>query len=89
MSTDELKAVKKYLKDNLNKNFIQASSALIASSMLFVQKLGEKLRFCMNYRKLNVIIKKNQYLLFFNRRDSYKNDKNEVIHEVRHLISFS
>ena len=36
MSTDELKAVKKYLKNNLNKDFIQVSSALIASSVLFV-----------------------------------------------------
>ena len=36
MSTDELKAVKKYLKDNLNKGFIQASSVLIASSVLFI-----------------------------------------------------
>ena len=36
MLMDELKAVKKYLKDNLNKGFIQASSALIASPVLFV-----------------------------------------------------
>ena len=63
MSMNELKAVKKYLKDNLNKSFIQASSALIASSVLFIQKSEEELRFYMNYRKLNVIIKKNQYLL--------------------------
>ena len=60
---NELKAVKKYFKDNLNKGFIQISSALIASSVLFVQKSEEKLRFYVNYRKLNVIIKKNQYLL--------------------------
>ena len=63
MLTDELKTIKKYLKDNLNKSFIQASSALIASSVLFVQQSEEGLRFCINYRKLNVIIKKNQYLL--------------------------
>ena len=59
MSTDELKAVKKYLKNNLNKGFIQVSSALIAFSILFVQKLREGLRFYINYRKLNAIIKKN------------------------------
>ena len=59
MSTDELKTVKKYLKDNLNKDFIQISSVLIVFSMLFVQKLKEELRFCINYRKLNAIIKKN------------------------------
>ena len=59
MSINELKAVKKYLKDNLNKGFIQINSALIASSVLFIQKSERELRFCMNYRKLNVIIKKN------------------------------
>ena len=63
MSMNELKAVKKYLEDNLNKGFIQTSSALIVSSVLFVQKSEEKLRFYVNYRKLNVITKKNQYLL--------------------------
>ena len=36
MLTNELKAVKKYLKDNLNKNFIQVSFILIAFSVLFV-----------------------------------------------------
>ena len=59
MLTDELKTVKKYLEDNLNKSFIQASSVLIAFSVLFVQKSEEELRFCVNYRKLNAIIKKN------------------------------
>ena len=63
MLTDELKAVKKYLKDNLNKSFIQVNSILIASSVLFIRKSEEKLRFCVNYRKLNVITKKNQYFL--------------------------
>ena len=63
MLTDELKAVKKYLKNNLNKDFIQISSVLIASSVLFIQKSEGELRFCVNYRKLNIITKKNQYLL--------------------------
>ena len=60
---NELKTVKKYLKDNLNKSFIQISSTLIASSVLFIQKSEEELKFYMNYRKLNAIIKKNWYLL--------------------------
>ena len=63
MLTDELKAVKKYLKNNLNKGFIQASSVLIVFSVLFIQKSEGELRFCMNYKKLNIITKKNQYLL--------------------------
>ena len=64
MSIDKLKTVKKYLKNNLNKDFIQISSVLIASSMLFIQKSERELRFYINYQKLNIITKKNQYLLF-------------------------
>ena len=59
MFTDELKAVKKYLKNNLNKGFIQVSSVLIVFSMLFIQKPDKELRFYINYRKLNIIIRKN------------------------------
>ena len=59
MLTDELKTVKKYLKDNLNKSFIQINSILIVSFVLFVQNSEKKLRFCINYRKLNTITKKN------------------------------
>jgi len=38
ISTEELRIVKKYLEDNLNKGFIEVNSALIASSVLFVRK---------------------------------------------------
>ena len=59
MLTDELKIVKKYLKNNLNKDFIQISSILIVFFVLFILKSEEELRFYFNYRKLNAIIKKN------------------------------
>ena len=36
MLMNELKAVKKYLEDNLNKDFIQINSVLIAFFILFV-----------------------------------------------------
>ncbi len=51
--------MKKYLKEHLNKNFIESSTAFYASSILFAKKLNDVLKFCVNYRKLNVIIKKN------------------------------
>jgi len=63
MSQDELRVLKKYLKDNLVKNFIQASSFLAISSILFVKKSSEELRFCVNYRDLNVMTVKNRYSL--------------------------
>jgi len=63
MSQDELRILKKYLKNNLIKNFIQVSSFLATSSILFVKKSSEELRFCVNYRDLNVMTVKNRYSL--------------------------
>jgi hypothetical protein len=57
----ELLLIKKYLKKHLNKDFIESSIAFYASSILFAKKSNDELRFCVNYRKLNVIIKKNKY----------------------------
>jgi len=63
MSQDELRVLKKYLKNNLIKDFIQVSSFFAISLILFVKKSSEELRFCVNYRDLNVIIVKNRYSL--------------------------
>ena len=63
MSAKELKVVKKYLVDNLDKGFIEPSQALFAALVLFVKKPDRSLRFCIDYRKLNHITKKDQYLL--------------------------
>jgi len=63
MSQDELRVLKKYLKNNLVKDFIQASSFFAISSILFVKKPSEELRFCVNYRDLNAMTVKNRYSL--------------------------
>jgi len=63
MSQDELQVLKKYLKNNLIKDFIQVSSFFAISSILFVKKSSEELRFCVNYRDLNVMTVKNRYSL--------------------------
>ncbi len=65
MSQDELRILKKYLKNNLIKDFIQVSSSLAISSILFVKKSSEELRFCVNYRSLNAMTVKNRYSLSF------------------------
>jgi len=65
MSQDELQVLKKYLKNNLIKDFIQVSSFFAISLIFFVKKSSEELRFCVNYRSLNVMTVKNQYLLSF------------------------
>jgi hypothetical protein len=60
-SKEELLLIKKYLKEHLNKNFIESSIAFYASLILFAKKSDDELRFCVNYKKLNAIIKKNKY----------------------------
>jgi len=59
----KLLKVKKYLNENLSKKFITPSQALYSFLVLFVLKANEDLRFCVNYRKLNVIFKRNRYSL--------------------------
>jgi hypothetical protein len=61
LSEEELLLIKKYLKEHLNKSFIESNTASYTSSILFAKKSDDELRFCVNYRKLNVIIKKNRY----------------------------
>jgi len=61
MSIHKLLETKKYLKKNLKKNFINSSSTLFASLVLFVAKSNEELRFYVDYRKLNALIRRNRY----------------------------
>ena len=63
MSENKLQKMKKYLEKILKKEFINSSLILYALSVLFVVKSNKSLRFCVNYRKLNVVTKRNQYLI--------------------------
>jgi hypothetical protein len=63
MFEKELKIVKKYLENNLEKKFIIANCSSFVSSIMFMKKTNESLKFCVDYRKLNQLIKKNKYSL--------------------------
>jgi len=63
MSDYKLQKVKNYLIEHLNKDFISSSSASYASLILFVEKKDDSLRFCVDYRKLNALTKRNRYPL--------------------------
>jgi hypothetical protein len=65
LSKEELLLIKKYLKEHLDKDFIESSTASYASLILFAKKSDDELRFCVDYRKLNAIIKKNRYSILF------------------------
>jgi hypothetical protein len=47
----------------LKKEFITISKSSFVFSIIFMKKTNESLRFCVNYRKLNQLIKKNRYSL--------------------------
>ena len=55
--------LRKYLDEYLSKGFIRVSFLPTTSLVFFVKKLGEGLRFYIDYRKLNSITIKNRYPL--------------------------
>ena len=61
MLNHKLQKIKKYLEENLKKKFITFSKALFASSILFIKKKDDSLCFCVNYWKLNALIKRDHY----------------------------
>jgi len=63
MSGYKLQKVKDYLIEHLNKGFISSSSASYASLILFAEKKDGSLRFCVDYRKLNALTKRDRYPL--------------------------
>ncbi len=63
MFNHKLQKIKKYLIKHLNKEFIFFSFASYVSLILFAEKKDESLRFCVDYRKLNALIKRDHYSL--------------------------
>ena len=63
MSKDELLILRKTLIDLFDKGFIRVSNSLITAPVLFIKKPRGGLRFCIDYRGLNRVIKKDRYPL--------------------------
>ena len=59
----KLKKLKKYFDENFRKNFIIVNSIFFVSFVLFIIKFNDDFRFCVNYWKLNIIIKRNRYFI--------------------------
>ena len=64
MNHNETLKFRRYLNENLNKEFIRVNRFETIVFVLFVKKFEENFRFCVNYRDLNVVIVKNKYFLF-------------------------
>jgi transposase InsO family protein len=63
MSTNELLYLRKTLSELLDKGFIYISSSQASAPVLFTKKPSGGLRFCVDYRNLNEITKKDRYPL--------------------------
>ena len=63
MSLNEQEEMVKFLRQNLQKGYIQPSKSPLASPVFFVKKKDGKLRFVQDYRKLNEYTIKNRYPL--------------------------
>ncbi len=59
MSKEELLVLCKTLADLLDKGWIRASASPASSPVLLAKKPGGGLRFCVDYRGLNAITKKD------------------------------
>jgi hypothetical protein len=61
MTKEELLVLRRMLTDLLDKGFIRQSNSPAWSPVLFVKKPGGGLRFCVDYRALNRITRKDRY----------------------------
>ncbi len=85
----KLQKIKEYLEENLKKKFITFSKTSFTSSILFVEKKDDSLCFCMNYWKLNALIKRNHYsILLINEVFTWIQDSKYLI-QLNIIITFN
>ena len=63
LSEKELKTLREYLAEALERGWIRESSSPAGAPILFVPKKGGELRLCVDYRGLNRLTVKNRYPL--------------------------
>ena len=92
MSHDEFIVIRDDFENALTKKWIRLFNAFVETSVLFVKKSNDNLRLCVNYRKFNEIIIKNNYSLsllseilkrFANVKHFIKIDIRNAYHRIR------
>ena len=63
LSVEELRVLREYIADNLEKGFIQPSTSPAGAPVLFIKKKDGRLRLCVDYRGLNKVTIRNRYPL--------------------------
>ena len=81
LSEKKLGILRKYLNENLKKEFIKKSESSAGYSILFVLKKNDTLRLCVDYRKLNNITIKNRYSL--SNISEFQNRLQEVMYFIK------
>ncbi len=89
MSDYKLQKMKNYLIKHLNKDFISSSSASYASLILFVEKKDDSLRFCVDYRKLNALIKRNRYSLSLINETLARIQESKYLTQLNIIVAFN
>ncbi len=89
MSSYKLQKIKEYLKENLKKKFIILSKASFASLILFVEKKDDSLCFCMNYWKLNALIKRDRYSILLINEVLARIQDSKYLTQLNIIITFN
>ena len=89
MSTLKLMKTKKYLENNFKKRFINLNIIFYILSILFAAKFNKSLCFCVDYCKLNVIIKRNRYPIFFIEKTFVKNMNCKYLTKLNIIAAFN
>ncbi len=89
MFDHKLQKIKKYLIKHLNKEFIFFSFASYISLILFAEKKDESLRFCVDYRKLNALIKRNRYSLLLIDETFVRIQESKYLTQLNIIVTFN
>ncbi len=89
MFNHKLQKIKKYLIKHLNKEFIFFSFASYVSLILFAEKKDESLRFCINYRKLNALIKRDRYFLLLIDETFARIQESKYLTQLNIIVTFN
>ena len=83
---EEDEALKTFLKEQLEKGYIQKSKSQYASALFFIKKKDGKLRPIQDYQKLNEYTIKNKYPITLNPRTYHTSKKCKHLFKVWHPL---
>ena len=89
LSFKKLKKFEKYLKKNLIKKFINFSKILFVFFIFFVFKSNDELRMCVDYRKFDVITKRNDYSISLIKKTLIKIINCKYISKLNIIVAFN